>query len=79
MIRIAFDSIQNPLFDFATNDLSQRIQEAGTALAEDGFVPPQVPMDVLYLQRKFGGIFLLGAKLSARVPVTALLEKHLEA
>ncbi|MEM7613739.1 MAG: AarF/ABC1/UbiB kinase family protein [Pseudomonadota bacterium] len=79
MIRIVFDSIQNPLFDFATNDLSQRMQEAGAALAEDGFVPPPVPMDVLYLQRKFGGIFLLGAKLSARVPVTALLEKHLAA
>jgi hypothetical protein len=47
------------------------------SLAKDGFVPPPLPIDVLLLQRKFGGVFLLAVKLSARVNIMALLETHL--
>jgi hypothetical protein len=50
----------------------------GQALAEAGYVPPLLPMDVLYLQRKFGGIFLLCQRLGASLPLEGLLRGFLE-
>ena len=64
-------------FDFAGTDLPRRMQAEGMALAEAGFVPPPLPVEILHLQRKFAGMFLIGAKLRARVPVGELLEAHL--
>lgn len=66
-----------PLFDFTRRDLSERLQAEGIALSEEGLVPPDVPMEILYLQRKFGGMFLLGNRLRAQVPVRALMERHI--
>ncbi|MCK0095266.1 AarF/ABC1/UbiB kinase family protein [Yoonia sp. F2084L] len=78
MIRLVFDALRlEPVFDFRQPDLSRQMQAAGQALAEDGFVPPPVPIDVLLLQRKFGGMFLLANRLSAQVPVLDLLAKYL--
>jgi hypothetical protein len=54
------------------------MQHGGEALARDGFIPPVVPMDVLYLQRKFGGMFLLGARLRAKLPVAQIMAPYLE-
>jgi predicted unusual protein kinase regulating ubiquinone biosynthesis (AarF/ABC1/UbiB family) len=80
MIELAFAAIrEDEVFDFAETDLLRRFQAEGLALAEDGFVPPPLPMDVLYLQRKFAGIFLLASRLGARVPLRALVEAHLPA
>ena len=78
MIDVVFDAIRsNPVFDFGDPTLSQRMNRAGMDLADDGFIPPPVPMDVLYLQRKFGGMFLLAGKLGARVPLAQMLKPHL--
>jgi predicted unusual protein kinase regulating ubiquinone biosynthesis (AarF/ABC1/UbiB family) len=77
MIATVFEAVRVPLFDFAATDLSQRLQAQGMVLAESGFVPPPLPIDVLYLQRKFGGMFLLAARLGARVDVAGLLQRHL--
>ena len=78
MMEMVFNAIkQSPTFDFARTDLPTRMQKEGTALADAGFVPAPLPMDVLYLQRKFGGMFLLGARLGARVPLIELLEPHM--
>ena len=78
MMRMVFDAIRAAeLYDFADRDLSDRMNEAGAALAKDGFVPPPVPMDVLYLQRKFGGTFLLASRLGARLPVRGIVERFL--
>jgi hypothetical protein len=49
------------------------LQREGEALAADGFVPPPVPMDLLYVQRKVAGMFLLASRLRARVPVAELI------
>jgi hypothetical protein len=64
-------------FDFAATDIPQIMQKQGMQLAQDGFVPPPLPIDALYIQRKFGGIFLLAAKLGATVPVLDLLQRYL--
>ena len=77
MIGMVFDALrETPIFDFGQTDLPARLQVEGAALAEAGFVPPPLPMDVLYLQRKFGGIFLLAARLKACVAVTELMAPH---
>ena len=74
MIMIVFDETRAaPLLDLGTSDLSRRLQREGEALAADGFVPPPVPMDLLYVQRKVAGMFLLASRLRARVPVAELI------
>ena len=78
MIKLVFDTLQsNRDLDFANTSLTTHIQEQAMSLAKDGFVPPPLPIDVLLLQRKYVGVFLLAAKLSARVNIMALLDKHL--
>ena len=78
MIGLVFSALKNERpFEFAGNALSKQMQIKGQALAEDGFVPPPVPIDILLLQRKFGGMFLLAKNLKARVDVVAQLEDHL--
>lgn len=77
MIRTVFDAINaGEAFDFADRALSNRMNQKGMSLVEAGYVPPPVPMDILYLQRKFGGMFLLGSKLGAVLPVRALLTRY---
>ncbi|MEM7509054.1 MAG: AarF/ABC1/UbiB kinase family protein [Pseudomonadota bacterium] len=74
MIRLVFQAIsRDRVFDFGPQELSKDMNVAGEALAADGFLPPPVPMDALYLQRKFGGIFLLAHRLQARVAITDLI------
>lgn len=78
MIDMVFEALNAPGdFDFADPTMSQRMQAEGMALAEAGYVPPLLPMDVLYLQRKFGGIFLLGRRLRARLPLRRMVSRHL--
>jgi len=79
MMMLAFSGLRVPLFDFTETTLTRQIQQKGEALARSGFVPPAVPMEVLYLQRKFGGMFLLGARLGAKLPVAEMLAPYLEA
>ena len=61
------------LFDFADNGLAASVRDEGIAIATDRDFWHIPPIDVLFLQRKFGGLFLLGARLKARVDVAALL------
>ncbi|MCF6445771.1 AarF/ABC1/UbiB kinase family protein [Nereida sp. MMG025] len=78
MMAMSFDALRaSDTYDFADRRLSQYMQREGLALAEDGFVPPPLPVDVLFLQRKFGGVFLLAAKLGAKVEVTKTLLRYL--
>lgn len=78
MMQTVFAMLRDaPTIDFSDTTLSRKMQADGLALAEDGFVPPTVSMDVLLLQRKLGGVFLLAAKLGAVVDVKRLLAPHL--
>ncbi len=63
-------------YDFADMTLSRQMQADGIALAEDGFLPPPVPMDVLYVQRKLAGMFLLAARLRAKLPLRQMIAEH---
>ena len=80
MIRLVFEILQrHASFDFEDNTLSAEMQVRGTALANSGFVPPPLPIDVLLLQRKFGGTFLLAKRLGAQVDVVKLIRAYTNA
>lgn len=79
MIGMVFDALRAaPLYDFGAKELSQRMHQEGVALAESGYVPPPLPMDALFLQRKFGGVFLLAARLQAQLPVVDILARYIK-
>ncbi|MEM1352801.1 MAG: AarF/ABC1/UbiB kinase family protein [Pseudomonadota bacterium] len=79
LIQMAFDALaRNEITDFdKMAALSQAMQSEGMMLAEQGFVPPPLPLDVLLLQRKFGGVVLLATRLKARVNTAALFDTYL--
>ncbi|KQT64023.1 MULTISPECIES: ABC1 kinase family protein [unclassified Aureimonas] len=76
-----FDTAKGPLlasdtFDFGDTNYLRRLREEGLEFAgeRDGWRLP--PTDTLFLQRKFGGTYLMAARLKARVGVRALLARH---
>ncbi len=78
MMRIAFGALgQDGVYDFTDQTVSRLMQAEGMALAEAGFVPPPLPIDVLLIQRKLGGVFLLAARLGATLNVRRMLEAYL--
>lgn len=64
-------------FDFGSSDLAQRLNAAGLTLAEERAELPLPPVDALYVQRKFGGLYLLATRLRARVDLQALTAPYL--
>ncbi|PWJ19117.1 ABC1 kinase family protein [Jannaschia seohaensis] len=77
MMEMVFAPLRSGLYDFGDPALSRRLQAEGMALGENGFVPPPLPIDALFLQRKIAGLFLICAKLRARVDVAGLLRPHI--
>ncbi|WP_299689409.1 AarF/ABC1/UbiB kinase family protein [uncultured Tateyamaria sp.] len=80
MVEMVFDTLRrHDTLDLAASDLPARLQAEGEALARAGFVPTEpVPLDLLFVQRKVAGMFLLAARLGATVPVRDLLAPHLD-
>jgi len=78
MAEIAFAALRRPgPFDFGSADIVERLRDRGMALAAERDLAHMPPVDVFYLQRKVGGLYLLGRTLGARVDVRALLDLHL--
>jgi predicted unusual protein kinase regulating ubiquinone biosynthesis (AarF/ABC1/UbiB family) len=72
MVCSVFEAIlKGGTMDFKSLELAEQLQAEGLALLEDGFLPPVLPIDVLLIQRKFAGIFLLATGLLPRL----ILEK----
>jgi len=63
-------------YDFATSDLAVRLRDTGWELGADRDFWHTPPADVLFLHRKVGGLYLLAAKLKARVNVRRLFEPY---
>lgn len=63
-------------FDFANSDLVPRLRAAGMALGLDRDFWHIPPIDTLFLHRKLGGLYLLAARLKARVNVQQLVRAH---
>lgn len=65
------------LYDFGASSLATRIRDAGMALSLEQDYWHTPPADALFLHRKLGGLYLLAAKLRARVDVHGLFSAHL--
>ncbi|MEM0950257.1 MAG: AarF/ABC1/UbiB kinase family protein [Pseudomonadota bacterium] len=78
MVRTVFDALTiGASFDFGDTALTDRLRAQGMVLAAERDFVHVPPVDTLFLQRKVGGLFLLGARLRAHVPISDLLERHL--
>jgi predicted unusual protein kinase regulating ubiquinone biosynthesis (AarF/ABC1/UbiB family) len=64
-------------YDFGASDLPTLIRVGGTALGLDREFWHLPPADALFLQRKFGGLYLLAIRLKARVDLHALAQAAL--
>lgn len=62
-------------FDFAESDVTARMRDGGIVLRQSQFDHVPNPV-VLFLHRKIGGMYLLAARLKAKVNVRALLGQH---
>jgi predicted unusual protein kinase regulating ubiquinone biosynthesis (AarF/ABC1/UbiB family) len=76
-----FETAMAPLrrdgwFDFADRAIVEHIRDEGLALAADRNVWHIPPIDTLFLQRKFAGVYLLGSRLKARVDMATLLAPY---
>ncbi|MFL1529159.1 ABC1 kinase family protein [Pseudomonas sp. O230] len=63
-------------YNFATSDLAVRLRDTGWELGADRDFWHTPPVDVLFLHRKVVGLYLLAAKLKARVNVRRLFEPY---
>jgi hypothetical protein len=61
-------------YDFGGSDLAARIRDAGMILGRDREFWHTPPAAALFLHRKLGGLYLLAARLKARVDVRQLAE-----
>lgn len=64
-------------YDFARSDLAKRITLAGRELSlkKDYWHTP--PVDALFLHRKFAGLYLIAAKLHAKINIKDLIHPYL--
>jgi predicted unusual protein kinase regulating ubiquinone biosynthesis (AarF/ABC1/UbiB family) len=69
--------LQGP-FDFGTSDLSRRVAAQAVALRLNQRYMHLPPTDLLFLHRKFGGTYLLCARLRAQVDVGSLVAPYLQ-
>ncbi len=61
------------VFDLGTSDLAARLRDKGLEIGTEREFWHVPPADTLFVQRKVAGMFLLGARLKARVDVGALV------
>jgi len=64
-------------YDFGASDLAARIRDAGMALSFNQGYWHTPPADAVFLHRKLGGLYLLAARLRAKVDVRKILERYL--
>lgn len=65
-------------YDFGATDVGPRLRQAGVALGLERDFWHIPPIDSLFLHRKLGGLFLLAARLKARVNVRQLVMPYLK-
>ncbi len=73
-----FDTAFEPLrvdgpFDFSSNEMTTELRDEGMAFARERTFWQVPPVDTLFIQRKIGGMFLLGSRLKANTNVHRLI------
>src|SRR5574340_717528 len=67
---------QQGAYDFGRSSLAARMRDAGMRLGYDRDFWHTPPIDALFLHRKIGGLYLLAARLGARVDIRTLFLQH---
>lgn len=77
MFTIAMEPLrQNTPFDFGRSDLLERLRDMGLAIGSDRALAHVPPAATLFLHRKIGGMYLMAAKLRARVALRPMIETY---
>ncbi|HHF2996422.1 TPA: ABC1 kinase family protein [Vibrio diabolicus] len=64
-------------YDFKASGLAQKLHEAGTILSMEQEYWHTPPADALFLHRKIGGMYLLAARIGAKVNIRQLVQPYL--
>ena len=67
---------QDALHDFGRSDLMERLRDMGLAIGHDRDLAHVPPAATLFLHRKIGGMYLMAAKLRARVALRPMVEAY---
>ena len=67
---------QNTPFDFGSSDLLERLRDMGLAFGSDRELAHLPPAATLFLHRKIGGMYLMAAKLQARIALRPMVEAY---
>ena len=65
-------------YDFKASGLAQKLREAGTILSMEQDYWHTPPADALFLHRKIGGMYLLAARIGAKVNIRQLVSPFLQ-
>ncbi|MEI6797725.1 MAG: AarF/ABC1/UbiB kinase family protein [Pseudomonadota bacterium] len=77
MFEVAMAPLRQPSpFDFGQSDLLERLRDMGLAIGSDRDLAHVPPAATLFLHRKIGGMYLMAAKLQARVALRPLIETY---
>ena len=77
MFDLAMQPLRAPgVFDFGSSDLALQLRDASLSLSIDRAHLKLPPVDTLFVQRKFGGMYLLASRLKARIDLQALIVPH---
>ena len=77
-----FETALSPLridapFDFSSNETTLQLRDEGMAFAQERTFFHVPPVDTLFIQRKIGGVFLLGSRLKAMANANAMIRAKL--
>lgn len=83
LIQSMFAAAMGPIrqdgpFDFGTSDLLDRLHQMGLAIGNDRELAHVPPAATLFLHRKIGGMYLMAARLRARVALRPMVESYCE-
>lgn len=81
LIQSMFNAAMDPLrqdtpFDFGRSDLLERLRDMGLAIGNDRELAHVPPAATLFLHRKIGGMYLMAAKLRARIALRPMVEVY---
>ena len=81
LIQAMFTTAMAPLrqdgpFDFGSSDLLERLRDMGLAIGNDRELAHVPPAATLFLHRKIGGMYLMAAKLRARIALRPMVEAY---
>ena len=77
MFEVAMAPLRQDLpFDFGSSDLLERLRDMGLAIGNDRELAHVPPAATLFLHRKIGGMYLMAAKLRARIALRPMVEGY---